>query len=107
MYIVYLTSGSYSDYNLDCILTSKLNPIPILDSFVKQESNGLWDTYESMRAKDFIWIRRCYEPNPYSSEQIEQGEERSILRDKIMKKLPQILRNNGFKDTEALEIWVD
>ena len=107
VYIVYLTSGSYSDYQLNSTLLGDSDPLPILDSFVRQESNGLWNTYKSMKDYEHIILEPCYGPNPYPKKLTDQGIERCALRDTILRKLPQVLKDNGFKETEALELWMD
>ena len=78
-----------------------------METFRAHISDNAIRKRKSMRDRESILLRHCYEPNTGTEEEYKEGTRRDCLRTEIYRKLPQVLRDKGFKETEALEIFVD
>ena len=87
-YIVYLTHGEYSDFGLDKVK----DPETILNELVEGVSEGRWKTFANLQSDA-----------PYLSPMRKMDNNLiRIIRDKA----EQELRENGFVEHEAKEVWL-
>lgn len=91
MYIVYVTSDSYSNYGVREILAGDKNPTTLLDALIKNELGGVFSSWEEMEHASHMDSR--FRDNVH---------EIAIAR----KKSTAMLKAYGFKVVEAVELWL-
>jgi len=100
-FIVYVTSGSYSDFGVSSHLLGDADPKPLIDDFVKQSSDSLWQTKDEMEGYDYVLMPGG---NGFESRRIPQEIYR--LRDSIRSECVDELKKHGFREVETFELWL-
>lgn len=94
-YIVYLSSGEYSGYSINGVLIGDIDPIPVLDQLAMKRSDGVFRSWESIKNDD--WKMGPHETATY----FEILKKMAAIRQDA----PQALKDAGFVEAEAIEVW--
>jgi len=98
MFIVYVTSGSYSAYSMDRILLGNVDPKPLLDAFVTKESGGIWTNSDESDTDHIVSKLIDWKAPDY----LTKCEELEAIK----KRLEEPLLAAGFKPIEAKEVYL-
>jgi len=104
MFIVYVTSGQYSDFGVNEILIGENDPNPFMDGFVAANSEGLWATWKQL--KNGLYFRREGEQQ-WSTYNGPEFQRRAKVQDLIYSTIVDHLKANGFTKANATELWLE
>lgn len=91
-YIVYVTSGSYSDFGVSGIMVGDVDPTPLLDGIADRMSDGLFKNFNNMESSA-----------PYRTDKRKMEQH---LAHSIREKAVETLEAAGFVDHKCVEVWL-
>ena len=94
-FIVYLASGSHSDYGISGVMVGDVDPVPLLSEWVRKASLG-----QLVYGKGSV----CH-PDQFSCPSSEYWE-LDKLRCRLNAGQKDVLIAAGFVEVEAVEVWL-